>query len=149
MPKIVTVPRTLTSQREVIQEIELHTFGDASAKGVCATVYAIVKQSAGINVGLVAARARFAKQDLTIPRLELISALMATNLDTNVRQALGEMPVKRSFGWLAGQYSGPSVAKGWRRIQAIRGESCEKNPSPSRHHLAPCRKPGQPSRFGK
>ena len=66
----------MTSQREVIQEIELHTFGDASAKGVCATVYAIVKQSAGINVGLVAARARLTKQDLTIPRLELVSAHM-------------------------------------------------------------------------
>jgi hypothetical protein len=63
MPKRVTVSRALTTQREAVEEIELHTFGDASGKGVCAAIYAIVKQSGDTNVGLVAARAILAKQD--------------------------------------------------------------------------------------
>jgi hypothetical protein len=44
LPRRVTVPRALTTQREAVEEIELHTFGDASGKGVCAALYAIVKQ---------------------------------------------------------------------------------------------------------
>ena len=100
LPNCVAVPRALTTQREAIKEIELHTFGDASGKGVCAALYAIVKQNGSTNVGLVAARARLAKQDLTIPRLELVSAHMATNLLMNVRQALSGMPVMGSYGWL-------------------------------------------------
>ena len=101
MPKRVAVPRALTPQRKAIEAIELlHTFGDASKKGVCATLYAMIKQSGTINVGLVAARARLAKQDLSIPRLEQVSAHMATNQLMNVRQALSDMPVLRSYGWL-------------------------------------------------
>ena len=90
----------MTTQREAVEEIELHTFGDASGKGVCAALYAIVKQSDDTNVGLVAARARLAKQDLSIPRLELVSAHMAANLMMNVQQALDGMPVTGIYGWL-------------------------------------------------
>lgn len=96
----MTTPRALTLQREEIEEIELHGFGDASVNGVSATVYAVVKQRSGVNAGLVAAKARLAKQGLTIPRLELVSAHMATNLIHNVRRALEGFPVKQSFGWL-------------------------------------------------
>ena len=100
LPRRVTVPRAVTTQREAVEEIELHTFGDASGKGVCAALYAIVKQGDDTNVGLVAARARLAKQDLSIPRLELVSARMAANLMMNVQQALDGMPVTRTYGWL-------------------------------------------------
>lgn len=106
MPKRVAVPRALTTQRKAIEEIERHTFGDASAKGVCAALYAIVKQCGSTNAGLVASRARLAKQDLSIPRLELVSANMAKNLMVNVRQALGEMPVTGSYGWLSCVFAG-------------------------------------------
>ena len=100
LPKRVAIPRALTTQREAVEEIELHSFGDASKKGVCAALYAVVKQNEDTNIGLVAARARLAKQDLSIPRLELVSAHMATNLLVNVREALGGMPVAGSYGWL-------------------------------------------------
>ena len=100
LPKRVAIPRALTTQREAVEEIELHSFGDASKKGVCAALYAVVKQNEDTNVGLVAARARLAKQDLSIPRLELVSAHMAANLLVNVREALGGMPVAGSYGWL-------------------------------------------------
>ena len=53
-----------------------------------------------MNVGLVAAKARLAKQGFTIPRLELVAARMATNLIINVKQALEVMPVTQLHGWL-------------------------------------------------
>lgn len=46
------------------------------------------------------AKSRLAKQGLTIPRLELIAAHMATNLLVNVRNALDNVPSPKMFGWL-------------------------------------------------
>lgn len=48
----------------------------------------------------MAAKARLAKQGLTIPRLELISAHMATNLVVNVHNALNNVPAPNVYGWL-------------------------------------------------
>ena len=100
LPEKVTVPRSVTVHRESVDEIELHAFGDASKKGVAAAVHAITKQASGVNVGLVTAKARLAKQDLTIPRLELVSAHMATNLVSNVKKTVDDIPVISVFGWL-------------------------------------------------
>ena len=68
-----TIPRYLASYHQPIQEITLHGFGDASSNGVCAVVYAVVKQEDGVTQGLVCSKSRIAKRNLTIPRLELIS----------------------------------------------------------------------------
>ena len=65
--------RSSPLSREEITDIHLHSFGDASGKGVDATVHAVVFQPSTVNQGLVAAKARLAKQRLTIPRLELVS----------------------------------------------------------------------------
>ena len=83
-----TVPRPLAPYHQPIQEITLHGFGDASANGVCAVVYAVIRQEDGVTQGLVCSKARIAKRNLTIPRLELISGHMTVNLTTNVRQAV-------------------------------------------------------------
>ena len=94
--------RALTSAREKIERIELHAFGDASKNGVCATVHAVVRQPSGVKQGLVTAKARLAKQGLTIPRLGLVSAHMATNLITNVEKALKGFPGNVAMdGWIA------------------------------------------------
>ena len=86
--------------QEEIDEIQLHAFGDASSRGVCA-VYAMVKQASGISHGLMAAKSRLAKQGLTIPQLELVSGHMAMNLITNVRQALEELTLAaKDYCWL-------------------------------------------------
>ena len=87
----------ITVHRESPDGIELHAFGDASKKGVAAAVYAITKQASGVNV---AAKACLAKQDLTIPRLELVSAQMATNLVSNVKKTIDDIPVISVFGCL-------------------------------------------------
>ena len=78
----------------------LHAFGDASTQGVGTTVYAVIQQSSGPIQRLVAARGRLAKQGLTVPRLELISAHMATNLVINLKNALNDLPSPRVYAWL-------------------------------------------------
>ena len=100
LPDHVSVPRSLAKPEEAIQSIELHAFGDASGIGVSAAVYATVHQQSGVNTGLVTAKSRLAKKGLTIPRLELVSGHMATNLVHNVKKSLQGFPVQRVVGWL-------------------------------------------------
>lgn len=100
LPVKTEVPRALVPARELIQAIALHAFGDASAQGVATAVYAVVEQASGVNQGLVTAKARLAKQGLTIPRLELVAGHMAVNLLTNVHDALTGYPVKSLNAWL-------------------------------------------------
>lgn len=100
LPREQQVPRPIASYQEEIQAVELHSFGDASERGVGAAVYAVVRQPSGNTQRLVVAKSRLAKQGLTIPRLELIAAHMATNLLINVRNALDNLPSTKVFGWL-------------------------------------------------
>ena len=78
----------------------MHGLGDASDYGVGAVGYAVVRQESGITQGLVAAKAKLAKQGLSIPRLGLISAHMVTTLLVNVKVALEGMLVTGLNGWL-------------------------------------------------
>ena len=100
LPDKVEVPRSLAVAGEEIREITLHAFGDASGQGLAAAVYAVVQQHSVVTQGLVAAKARLAKEGLTIPRLELVAGHMAANLLTNVRDALIGFPVKSLYAWL-------------------------------------------------
>ena len=112
LPKEETIPRPIVKYREPVLNVELHTFGDASTKGVGAVVYSVVRQKSGNTQQLVTAKSRLAKEGLTIPRLELISAHMATNLVKNVQNALQNLPEPTIYGWLDS-----TVALHW-----IRGE---------------------------
>ena len=99
-PKNKSIPRPIVDYRELVDELELHTFGDASTQGVSTTVYSIARQQSGGTQCLVAGKGRLAKQGLTVPRLELVSAHMATNLVTNMSNALQGLPKPQIFGWL-------------------------------------------------
>ena len=61
LPDKVTTPRTLAKHREEIESTELHTFGDASIKGVSSVMYVVVRQKTEVTHGLVAAKSRLAK----------------------------------------------------------------------------------------
>lgn len=77
------------SPSEEVLSCELHGFGDASEKAYCAVVYFVYRTSAGVRVRLVTAKTRIAPlQSLTIPRLELMSAMMLTRLMNAVKNAL-------------------------------------------------------------
>ena len=100
LPGQVQVPSSLAGFKEAIEAIDLHAFGDTSSAGTTAAVYAVVHQASGVNQGLLAAKSRLAKKGLTIPRLELVSALMPANLAENVKNALEGHPVRSVHGWL-------------------------------------------------
>ena len=95
----LTVPRTLAPYHQPILSLSLHAFGDASAKGVSAAVYAVVHQDQWITQRLICAKSRLAKKNLTIPRMELVAGHMAVNLVTNVQAALSHLPHK-AHCWL-------------------------------------------------
>ena len=92
LPHQFQVPRPIAQHREAIEGVELHGFGDASAQGVGAVVYAVVRQHSGNMQQLLAAKSRLAKKGLTIPRLELVATHMTTNLLVNVRNAIDNHP---------------------------------------------------------
>ena len=100
LPCQVSAPRRLAKAEEPIESVELHAFGDASGIGDSAAVYAVIQQPTTVSSGLVAAKSRLAKKGLTIPRLELVSGHMATNLVNNVKESLEGFPVNRVVGWL-------------------------------------------------
>ena len=79
---------TIAPFREAIDSIQLHALGDASSKGVCTAVYAVVSQESGTSQGLITSKSWLSKKNLTIARRELVAGHMAVNLAVNVRNAL-------------------------------------------------------------
>ena len=100
LPNKVTISRSLTSDHEKVTEVCLHGFGDASNKGCCAAVYAVVKQGDKQFQDLIASKSRIAKKSTSIPRLELVSAHMAVNLVDNIRTALEGYNISGTYVWL-------------------------------------------------
>ena len=101
LPTFLSTQLSLANFREPIQEVQLHTFGDASGYGVSAAVYAVIMQDSGVTQGLVTTKSRFAKQGLTIPCLELVSGHMAANLAVNVCNTLQSFPLATNIQcWL-------------------------------------------------
>ena len=100
MPKRYEVPRTSIPYHSPVATLTLHAFGDASKMGVAAVVYAVIEQEQGMTQGLVCAKSRLAKRNLTIPRLELVAGHMAVNLVSNVEAAIGVEKVSSVHCWL-------------------------------------------------
>jgi hypothetical protein len=69
-------------------------------KGCSAAVYAVVHQREKTTQGLVTSKSRIAKQNVSIPRLELIAGQMLTNLTDNVRRALAGYNIFGAYEWL-------------------------------------------------
>ena len=84
----MSVKHTIATFREAIDSIQLHALGDASSKGVCTAVYAVVSQESGTSQGLITSKSWLSQKNLTIARRELVAGHMAVNLAVNVRNAL-------------------------------------------------------------
>ena len=93
------IPRLVALNKESITAVDLYVFGDASIVPSCAVVYAIVHQPLVTNQGLVVSKPRISKKNLTIPRLELVSANMASNLIEDVKAALKRCNIRSITGW--------------------------------------------------
>ena len=72
--------RSVALNKESITAVDLHVFSDASIVASCAVVYAAVHQPSVTNQGLIVGKFRISMENLTIVRLELVSANIASNL---------------------------------------------------------------------
>eukprot|EP00794_Sanderia_malayensis_P004957 gene4957-biopygen4019 len=85
-----------------VLDCQLHGFGDASQKGYCAAIYLVYKTNSGIFTKLLCSKSRVAPlKQLTIPRLELLSARILATLMSNVKNALSEqVTINKVRFWL-------------------------------------------------
>ena len=99
LPRYIEIPRTITSIQEKIKEIELHLFGDASIIGTSAVAYTVIKQSSSTTQGFISSKSRLSKKNTSIPRLELIAAVMVANLSSNIQNSLSHLKITAVHGW--------------------------------------------------
>ena len=75
-----------------VKSTELHSFGDASESSYGACVYLRCEHLEGIHCDLIASKTRVAPMSKqTIPRLELLSSLLASRLTESVKKAMSEV----------------------------------------------------------
>lgn len=71
--------------------IEIHIFCDASKLAYGASAYVKVKKQDKILVNLVTSKTRVSPlKNVTLPRLELLGALVAARLSSKVRNIIGQ-----------------------------------------------------------
>ncbi|XP_063370775.1 uncharacterized protein LOC134659099 [Cydia amplana] len=147
--KDIKIPRWLNTYKN--QDLELHGYCDASTKAYACAIYCRViptdeKQSTPPPV-LIAAKSRLVptKKAVTLPRLELCSALLLSALMEKVKQSLSENKIKlvcwsdstAVLGWLNGEPSKwkPFIANRVTQITKIIPPTCwnyvksEENPA--------------------
>ncbi|XP_064074465.1 uncharacterized protein LOC113394292 [Vanessa tameamea] len=108
----IVIPRWLQSHKG--DKIELHTFADASQAAYAGAVYMKVTDGFGnIRVNLVTSKTKVSpvEKEISIPRLELCAALLATKLIHEVSQIM-QIPKEDLYAW-----SDSTVVLAW-----VRGE---------------------------
>ena len=99
----ITLPRCLYDKsEEEIFNCQLHGFGDASSKAYCAVVYLVYQTDKGVEARLLCAKTRVAPlKELTIPRLELLSArILAVLMDTVYKALQQQIEIECMKYWL-------------------------------------------------
>ena len=107
----IKIPRCFVAEQNEIKSIELHGFGDASPKAYGAAVYLRTTDIKGkINTSLVMSKSRVAPLKIvTLPRLELLAAVVNTRLTRFVADSL-KRDISRIVLW-----SDSTVALHWLR----------------------------------
>ena len=99
LPEVIKVPRPISNLQEKIERVVLHAFADASKEGTSVALYAVIHQGSKAKQGLLASKSRLSKKNLSIPRLELVAAHMASNILENASRALKVFPVSTMVAW--------------------------------------------------
>ena len=77
----VHVPRWIGAQTRDLQDCEVHVFGDASERAYGAVIYLRSIVDDAFTIQLISSKGRLAPiKRVTLPRLELLAALVATRL---------------------------------------------------------------------
>ena len=100
--KLLTLPRCYYAETEgEVIASELHGFCDASAKAYGAVVFLRIVTTCASYVRFVSSKTRVAPlSEQTIPRLELLSAVVLSRLIHSVKEALSsEMKIDKLFCW--------------------------------------------------
>ena len=85
-------------QHQKIEAIDFHFSSNTSIIRTAVALHAVIYHSSEILQGLVAAKSRLFKKNLTMPRLELVAMRMAANLCKNIKDYLEEQPVRKFYG---------------------------------------------------
>ena len=99
----ITIHRCLyKGSSSKVKHCSLHGFADASKRAYCATVYLVYETEEGIFSSLVCAKTRVAPlKELTIPRLELMSArILASLMDTVYKALQPQVKIDSCRYWL-------------------------------------------------
>ena len=88
-------------ERKKVKSASLHGFGDASKEAYCAVVYLCIETEEGYRTSLVASKTRVTPSSpMTIPRLELLAALILARLVATAREALSQViNIEEVFCW--------------------------------------------------
>lgn len=98
LPRI-SIPRCYSDVRFRTASVELHVFADASSEAFASVAYLRFVKNGDIHVSFVMARTRVAPiKGLTIPKLELQAALMASRLSKTIEQYI-DITVHRKIFW--------------------------------------------------
>ena len=92
------LPQAIPIKLESVSAIDLHVFGNASIL-TNSVDFAVVYQPSITNKGLLVSKSRMVKKDVTIPRLELVSAHMDSILVSNVLSALKTENIRSLVEW--------------------------------------------------
>ncbi|XP_045034376.1 uncharacterized protein LOC123475569 [Daphnia magna] len=115
------IPRWIGYSKTSIVSAEIHVFGDASEAAYGAVAYARLRLENGIPYTiLLASKTRVAplpKKKVTLPRLELLSSLLATRLGEKIRTSL------HTESWKTTYWTDSLVTLGW-----IRGDPYRRRP---------------------
>ena len=112
--KLINIPRWLSMKRD--NPVELHVFADASQMAYAAVVYIkTIDDASNTYVNIVTAKTKVApiEKEISIPRMELCAALLASKLIFEVAQILN-IPKDKLFAW-----SDSRVVLAW-----LKGEPC-------------------------
>ena len=87
----ISLPRCyFISASESVYSSQLHAFSDGSKDAFAGAIYLRFHSAVGVSTSLMASKTRVAPLDIkSIPRLELLGALIVTRLITRVRRTLG------------------------------------------------------------
>lgn len=78
-------------------DLTLHTFYDVSGSAYATAVFARIERGNKIDISLLSARSRLSPKKATIPRLELMAALIGVRLTNSVAEFLTRKISKITF----------------------------------------------------